>query len=93
MKQLALIASTGVAGVLLLAFIAKAAFNVYHGRPIAHATGLEALLLKYALLLLIVVFAFVVAGLWQWLQYRDEIDAWTGGQADKWGHWGWWRRK
>ena len=93
MKRLALVALTGTAGVLLFAFTAKAGFNVYHGRPIAHATGLGASLLRYALVLVIVVFALVVVWLWQSLQYRAEIDAWTGGEGYKGGHWGSWKSR
>jgi hypothetical protein len=70
MKQLIAIAACGVAGVLILAFAAQASFNMVHGRPIAHATGIWAVGLKYLLTGIVVAVVAIGYALWYWFDFK-----------------------
>ena len=67
MKQLILIGVCGIAGVLLLAFAAHAGFNILQGRPIAHATGFRAIVLRDFLTALVIAAVLVGYLLWAWI--------------------------
>jgi len=69
LKQLLAIAIAGICAVLLLAFAAKAWFNMSQGRPIAHATGVGFVLLRGGLTIVVLIVIFAGIALWQWLLY------------------------
>lgn len=58
---------------LLLAFIAKAGFNVARGQPIAQASGLWATLLRDGLVVVIVVLSFVGYWIWTWFDPENVL--------------------
>ena len=66
MKQLILIAICGVAGVLLVAFVGHAGFNMLHGLPIAHASGIWAVLLRDTLVFVVVAVSVLAYWIWSW---------------------------
>jgi hypothetical protein len=68
MKQLILIGVCGIAGVLVLAFAAHAGFNMLQGRPIAHATGFSAIVLRDFLTALVIAAVIVGYVLWAWIK-------------------------
>jgi hypothetical protein len=70
MKKLVLIGVCGIAGVLLLSFAAQAGFNMLQGRPIAHATGIQAVILRDFLVFIVV--AVSVLAYWIWTWYDPE---------------------
>ena len=76
MKQLWGIAIAGSAGVLLIAFAVKAGHNVMHGRPIAHATGLSAVLLRDTLTVLVMIVCFIGYAIWWWIDDRINHPRW-----------------
>jgi hypothetical protein len=65
MKQLLGITFGGAAALLLIILAAKAGFNMMHGRPIAHATELAAILLRDTLTILIMIL-WVIGSLAWW---------------------------
>jgi hypothetical protein len=69
LKRLVGIVIAGIAAVLLLAFAAKAVFNITHGRPIAHATGIGFVLLRDILVVAVLIIIFGGIALWDWLRY------------------------
>jgi len=71
LKQLLGIAIAGIFGVLLLALGAEAAFNVSHGRPIAHVTGIAAVVLRDGLTVAVFLVFLIGIALWQWLRYPN----------------------
>jgi len=70
MKKLILIGVCGIAGVLLLSFAAQASFNMLQGRPIAHAAGIRAVILRD--FLVVVVVAVSVLAYWIGTWYDPE---------------------
>jgi len=75
-KQLLGIAIAGSAGALLIAFAAKIGYNVMHGRPIAHATGLSAVVLRDELTVLVMIACLVGCAIWWWTDDRINHPRW-----------------
>jgi hypothetical protein len=67
MKQLLGIAIAGMCGVLLLAEAAKAAFDVFHGRPFAHATGWRFIVLRDGLAIVVLIVMYFGPWVWQFM--------------------------
>lgn len=76
MKQLILITVCGGAAVLLVVFAAYAGFNILHGRPIAHATGIWAIGLRYLLTGAAVLAVVIGYALWYWVDFWYVRSAW-----------------
>lgn len=76
MKQLIGITAAGAAAVLLFAFLAKAAFNVLHGQPIAHVSGIWAVVLRNSLTVLVMLLCFAGYAVWWWIDDRIRNPRW-----------------